>query len=81
MVSNETPNAGMDDAEIIQTGKRFAYGHWLQPIINANDEGSAEATIQSRDTVESQQRLHSQRRGRGRPRVTNLRDTSAIEVR
>jgi hypothetical protein len=61
---------------VVQPGRRFGYGAWLQPIITANDRS---------DTVsEDQGELPSppppQRRGRGRPPVKKPRNDSAIEV-
>ena len=76
MSPNDPPYASISDDEILQTGKRFGYGTWLQPIINANDQSSS-------DTVAQSQLSHTPaptRRGRGRPRVTKLGNESAIEV-
>lgn len=80
--SSGIPFAGMSDETIGQTGKRFGYGNWLQPIINANDRSDAQVAGDSVRVDELEQRASTSppRRGRGRPRVTNLRDASAIEV-
>jgi hypothetical protein len=76
--SNNTPYADLRDDDIVQVGKRFGYGNWLQPIINANDQCRTETHVPMDDQVETTQ--PSRRRGRGRPRVTKLRDESAVEV-
>jgi hypothetical protein len=55
-----------------QTGKRFGYGLWLQPIINANDQSDAASGETSPPPP--------QRRGRGRPPINKPRSDSAIEV-
>jgi hypothetical protein len=67
----------MDDEDLNQTGKRFGYTNWLQPIISAND--------QNESTSDAQEHTPSpppapRRRGRGRPPVTKPRNESAIEV-
>ncbi|KAH7356282.1 hypothetical protein BKA66DRAFT_473545 [Pyrenochaeta sp. MPI-SDFR-AT-0127] len=77
MPSNDLPFADVSDSEIIQTGKRFGYGSWLQPIITANDQTGSKAAAETQNMP-----AHvSARRGRGRPRVTKLRDGSAAEKR
>tara|TARA_R110002003_G_scaffold1193_1_gene22736 strand:- start:8766 stop:9275 length:510 start_codon:yes stop_codon:yes gene_type:complete len=71
---------GSDD-EIVQTGKRFGYGNWLQPIINANDAAGDRSEQAPTVVPLATTPPHvPARRGRGRPRVTRPRDESAVEV-
>ncbi|CAO2652176.1 Nn.00g004590.m01.CDS01 [Neocucurbitaria sp. VM-36] len=77
MSLNDRPSTDISDNETVQTGKRFGYGNWLQPIINANDQSSSETAAQ----IQHIQTPASTRRGRGRPRVTKTRNESAIEKR
>ena len=56
-------------------GRRFRYGHWLQPLINPNLDQSSPEAVASEEAAPV-----PERRGRGRPRVSAVRDASAIEV-
>lgn len=73
---NENPFPNMSDEEIVQTGKRFGYGNWLQPIINANETAEVASEAPTMTPVSEP----CGRRGRGRPRVNKTRDQSAAEV-
>lgn len=68
---------GRTDDEVVRAGGRFGYGHWLSPIVNANnmESSSPEAAAPSESGEAA-----APRRGRGRPRVNKARDESAIEV-
>jgi hypothetical protein len=65
------------DEEVLPS-RKFGYGNWLQPIINANDRSEA-ATNNAGDTSFSSHPA-AQRRGRGRPPIAKPRNESAIEV-
>jgi len=67
------------DFEDHRTGKKFGYGHWLQPMINSNDGPTANEEEQA-IAGETSRDPASARRGRGRPRVTKPRNDSAVEV-
>jgi hypothetical protein len=76
----------MDDHNFddVRTGKKFGYGHWLQPIIMANDE-TTPVTAEREDEAEQEDAREARhvdppRRGRGRPRVSKPRNESAVEV-
>jgi hypothetical protein len=69
-----TPTGTVD--QDVRPGRRFGYGFWLQPIINANDRSETVA----QDQTEPPSPPPPQRRGRGRPPVKRPRDDSAIEV-
>lgn len=64
--------------EVVQPSRKFGYGNWLQPIINANDR-SESATGDAGDASSSSPPT-AHRRGRGRPPVAKPRNDSAIEV-
>jgi hypothetical protein len=64
--------------KVLLPSRKFGYGNWLQPIINANDR-SESATCNARDASSSPIPA-VQRRGRGRPPVARPRNDSAIEV-
>ncbi|KAF2027159.1 hypothetical protein EK21DRAFT_115054 [Setomelanomma holmii] len=82
MNSIRPPFLNGSDDEIVQTGKAFGYGNWLQPIINANDATGQVTDEASKVTpLESPSAPVPARRGRGRPRVARPRDESAIEKR
>ncbi|KAH7392449.1 hypothetical protein DE146DRAFT_758170 [Phaeosphaeria sp. MPI-PUGE-AT-0046c] len=66
-----------EEVEEIRPGRRFGYGHWLQPIINANDRADSVSEDQCAPVSPSP----PQRRGRGRPPVTKAPNDSAIEKR
>jgi hypothetical protein len=70
-----TPTETVNE-DAVQPGRRFGYGLWLQPIINANDR--SETVTPDQDAPSSPPR--PQRRGRGRPPVKRPRNDSAIEV-
>ena len=67
------------DFEDHRTGKKFGYGHWLQPMINSND-GPTPNEEEQAIAVETSRDPASARRCRGRPRVTKPRNDSAVEV-
>jgi hypothetical protein len=68
-----------ENVEETRPGRRFGYGHWLQPIINANDRANIVPEDQGAPASPSPP-PPPPRRGRGRPPVKKLRDDSAIEV-
>jgi hypothetical protein len=73
----------MDDHNFddVRTGKKFGYGHWLQPIIMANDETTSEREGEAeQEDGRGERHVNPPRRGRGRPRVTKPRNESAVEV-
>ncbi|PSN72457.1 hypothetical protein BS50DRAFT_630486 [Corynespora cassiicola Philippines] len=78
-MDRDARSAADSDGEVVRTGMRFGYGHWLQPIVNSNDmrQSSPEMLTEVPRSSESV----PQRRGRGRPRVSRARDESAIEKR
>ncbi|KAF2265086.1 hypothetical protein CC78DRAFT_600700 [Lojkania enalia] len=53
------------------------YGHWLQPIENLNDSSQTGLAPVSSHSANPK----PQRRGRGRPRITQTRDNSTLEKR
>jgi hypothetical protein len=75
MASTDNASAAIGDKAVIGPRGRFTYGHWLQPMINANDQASTE-------TAEPEPTLPEapSDRTRGRPRVNKVRDASATEV-
>ncbi|KAF1840246.1 uncharacterized protein K460DRAFT_410846 [Cucurbitaria berberidis CBS 394.84] len=77
MSSNSTPYPDIRDDAVVRPGGRFAYGNWLQPIINANDQSVSETAAESQPIDAPA----PTRRGRGRPRITKPRNETATEKR
>jgi hypothetical protein len=78
MASTDNASPTIGDGVVMRPRRRNTgtYGHWLQPIINTNDQAST-ATAEPQPLPAPT----PSGRGRGRPRVNKVvRDASAIEV-
>ncbi|KAF2820475.1 hypothetical protein CC86DRAFT_386963 [Ophiobolus disseminans] len=64
-----------------RTGRKFGYGNWLQPIINANDTPMPDSEEPETTALEATRDTTPPRRGRGRPRMSKPRNESAVEKR